>query len=123
MLYSDFKKHKKRAYTVHNTARLLNRTATQLRRHVDSGNIKPPVGILPNGERSFKRKSYYSEEDVFSIREFLSGVHTGRPRKDGKISNKVLTEQELRARMGDALILYTRTKDGDFIPVWAEETY
>jgi len=34
-----------------------------------------------------------------------------------------LTEQELRAKMGDALMLYTRTKDGEFVPVWSEQTY
>lgn len=123
MLYSDFKKHRKRAYTVIDTARLLNRSANQIRMHMKDGNIKPPMGILPGGVRSHTRKSYYSEEDIFEIREFLCTVHIGRPRKDGRVSNNVLTEQELRAKMGDALILYTRTKDGEFIPVWAEETY
>jgi hypothetical protein len=123
MLYSDFKKHRKRAYTVIDTARLLNRSANQIRMHISDGNIKPPTGILPGGERSHTRKSYYSEDEIFEIREFLCTVHIGRPRKDGRVSNNVLTEQELRAKMGDALILYTRTKDGDFIPVWAEETY
>lgn len=123
MLYSDFKKHRKRAYTVIDTARLLNRSSNQLRMHIKAGNIKPPMGILPGGERSHTRKSYYSEDDIFEIRNFLCTVHIGRPRNDGKISNSMLTEQELRAKMGDALVLYTRTKDGDFIPVWAEETY
>jgi hypothetical protein len=123
MLYSDFKKHRKRAYTVIDTARLLNRSANQLRIYIRDGSIKPPMGILPDGERSYTRKSYYSEEDIFEIRNFLATLHIGRPRKDGKVSNNILTEQELRAKMGDALILYTRTKDGEFIPVWAEQTY
>ena len=123
MLYSDFKKHRKRAYTVIDTARLLNRSANQIRMHIKDGNIKPPMGILPGGVRSHTRKSYYSEDDIFEIRNFLSTVHIGRPRKDGRVSNSMLTEQELRAKMGDALVLYTRTKDGEFIPVWAEQTY
>lgn len=123
MLYSDFKKHRKRAYTVVNAGRLLNKSGNILRFHVAHGHIKPPVGLLPNGERSFTRKSYYSEDDIFEIRNFMSTVHIGKPRKDGKITSNMLTEQELRARMGDALMLYTRTKDGDFIPVWAEQTY
>jgi hypothetical protein len=25
--------------------------------------------------------------------------------------------------IGDAIMLYTQTKDGEFIPVWAEETW
>lgn len=123
MLLSDFKKHKKRAYTVIDTCRLLNKSPSQIRLHIRNGFIDPPTGVLADGERSYTRKSYYSEDQIFAIRDALSTIHIGRPRKDGKVSNSMLTEQELRARMGDALVLYTRTKDGNFIPVWAEETY
>jgi hypothetical protein len=124
MLLSDFKKHKKRAYTVIDTARLLNRSTMQIYRYIDDGLINPPVGASPGGQRVFTKKSYYSEDDVFEIRYAISLIHRGRPRKDGKrINNTILTEQELRAKMGDALMLYTRTADGRFIPVWQEETY
>lgn len=123
MLLSDFKKHRKRAYTIIKTARLLNRGPAQIYRYINDGIIKPPTGSLAGGQRSFTKLSYYSEDDIFEIREAMSHIHRGRPRKDGKISNSVLTEQELRAKMGDALMLYTRTKDGRFIPTWAEETY
>ena len=124
MLLSDFKKHRKRAYTFSNTARLLDRSNMQLYRYIDRGLIKPPMGILPGGERKFTKKSYYSEDDVFEIRRVMGSLHRGRPRKDGKTTNNhVLTEQELRAKMGDALMLYTKTKDGRFVPVWSEETY
>lgn len=123
MLLSDFKKHRKRAYTVVDTARLLDRGPAQIYRYINEGLISPPMGVQPNGERMFTKKSYYSEDDIFEIREAMSKIHHGRPRKDGKICNNVLTEQELRAKMGDALMLYTRTKDGEFIPVWSEQTY
>lgn len=124
MLLSDFKKHRKRAYTFSNTARLLDRSNMQLYRYIHRGLIKPPMGILPGGERMFTKKSYYSEDDVFEIRRVMGSLHRGRPRKDGKTTNNhVLTEQELRAKMGDALMLYTKTKDGRFVPVWSEETY
>ena len=124
MLLSDFKKHRKRAYTFSNTARLLNRSNMQIYRYMYRGLINPPMGILPGGERMFTKKSYYSEDDVFEIRRVMSTLHRGRPRKDGKITNHhVLTEQELRAKMGDTLMLYAKTKDGRFIPVWQEDTY
>lgn len=124
MLLSDFKKHRKRAYTVVDTARLLNRGAAQIYRYISDGIIEPPTGSLPDGERSFRKLSYYSEDDVFKIRDAMASIHRGRPRKDGKISNNsVLTENELRGKMGDALMLYTRTKDGEFVPVWSEQTY
>lgn len=75
MLLSDFKKHRKRAYTFSNTARLLNRSNMQLYRYIHRGLIKPPMGILPGGERMFTKKSYYSEDDVFEIRRVM-GFYT-----------------------------------------------
>jgi hypothetical protein len=123
MLLSDFKKHRKRAYLVSHTAKLLGRTHMQLNKYVRQGLINPPVGAVAGGKNVFRKKAYYSEDYIFTIREIMSTIHRGRPRKDGRISNSVLTEQELRAKMGDALMLYTRTKDGEFIPVWSEQTY
>lgn len=124
MLLSDFKKHSKRAYSVKNSAKILNRSHMQLHRYAATGLIDPPMGALPNGERAWQRLSFYSEDDIFKIREAMTTISRGRTRKDGTIvNNTVLTEQEVRARMGDALMLYTQTKDGRFVPVWAEETY
>lgn len=124
MLYTDYKKHRKRAYSVAATARILNRGTAQIARYINRGLIKPPTGDTIGGERSFGRNSYFSEDDLFDIREAMTTVHRGQPRKDGRITpSRVLTEQQLRARMGDALTLYTRTEDGRFLPVWAEQTY
>jgi hypothetical protein len=124
MLYSDFKKHRKKAYTVIATARILNRSIVNLRRHMYSGRIPFPTGANLNGVREFTKKSYYSEDQIFELRSILSKVHKGRPRKDGAITNNSIpNEQELRSKMGDAIMLYTKTQDGQFIPVWAEETW
>jgi hypothetical protein len=124
MLYSDFKKHKKRAYTVIDTARLLNRHDADLRKQMYCGKIPMPIGNQLNGIREFRKKSYYSEDQIFEIRNILSRIHRGRPRKDGGVTNNLIpSEAELRSKMGDAIMLYTRTKDGNFIPVWSEETW
>jgi hypothetical protein len=124
MLYSDFKKHRKRAYTIANTARLLNRSRVQFQRIIANGLIPAPIGDSIGGERGFQINAYYSEDHVFEIREIMTTVHGGRPRKDGKITPRnVLTEQDLRSRMGDAIMLYTKTSDGRFIPTWQEETW
>lgn len=124
MLYSDFKKHRKRAYLIKDTARLLNTSTQALYRYVWSGLIEPPIGANIDGKREFHKRSYYSEDYIFIIREAMTTIHRGRPRKDGIVINRgVLTEQELRAKMGDALVLYTRTDDGRYIPIWKETTY
>jgi len=125
MLYSDFKKHRKRAYTVKNTLKIFNRSRIQMERWIKKGIIAPPTGVVPGGKRVFGEYSYFSEDDLFTIREILATIHTGRPRKDGRINARknIPTEQELRSLLGDAIMLYTKTKSGEFVPVWTEETW
>lgn len=124
MLYSDFKKHRKRAYLTKDTAKLLNIHQQALHRYIWAGLIDPPIGGNIGGVREFHKRSYYSEDYIFKIREVMTTIPRGRPRKDGiAVNHSVLTEQELRAKMGDALILYTRTEDGRYIPTWQETAY
>lgn len=125
MLYTDFKKHRKRAYSIANTLRIFKRSRIQLDRWIKKGIVRPPTGTLKNGERKFTKLSYYSEDDLFTIRQQLATIHKGRPRKDGYItaSKDIPTEKELRSLIGDAIMLYTKTEDGRFIPVWQEETW
>lgn len=125
MLYTDFKKHRKRAYTVANTLRIFKRSRMQLERWIKDGIIPPPVGATPGGVRKFTKLSYYSEDNIFAIRSAISKIHKGRPRKDGRItaSKDIPSERDLRSLLGDAIMLYTKTEDGRFIPVWQEETW
>jgi len=54
-------------------------------------------------------------------RKAMSQIHHGKARKDGLITNnKTPTEQELRYSMGDSIILYTKTEDGRFVPVYGD---
>ena len=125
MLLSDFKKHRKKAYTFINVTRIFARSRVQFERMIKSGIISPPTGATPGGGRVWQKMSYYSEEDLFMIREGMASIHSGRPRKDGRITPRkdIPTEKELRSLIGDAIMLYTQNKNGEFIPVWAEETW
>lgn len=125
MLYSDFRKYRKRAFTVANTSRILKRSRVHLERMIASGLIPKPTGLSEGGKRKWQIMSYYSEDDLFTIREVLSNIHSGRPRKDGRITPRkdVISERDLRSLLGDGIMLYTKTEDGRFIPVWQEETW
>lgn len=125
MLLTDFKKHRKRAYSIVNTLKIFKRSRMQLERWIKNGIVPPPTGTLKGGQRKFQKLSYYSEDDIFMIRESVSKIHSGRPRKDGRITSRkdVPSERDLRSLMGDAIMLYTKTEDGRFIPTWAEETW
>jgi len=120
-LISDFKKNRERAYSVKNTAELVNRHPKYLPSLMKEGTIPYPTGAKKDGVRGWQIKSYYSESQVRQIRDILATYHMGRPRGDGLITNDATpTIQELTRRMGDGILTYTRTEDGRFIPLWAE---
>jgi hypothetical protein len=120
-LISDFKKNRERAYTVGQTAELVNRHKKYMPELVKKGVIPEPMGAQPGGARGWQVRSYYSESQVRELRDILASYHHGRPRKDGLITNDVTpSKQELTRRMGDGILTYTRTEDGRYIPIWSE---
>jgi len=120
-LLADFKRNREKAYTIKETAILVNRHQKHLDRLRSQGKIPEPTGASLNGERRWQRRSYYSESQVKEIRDILASQHIGRPRKDGLITNdETPTIQELTRRMGDGILTYTKTPEGDFVPLWTE---
>jgi hypothetical protein len=120
-LRSDFKRSRQRAYTIAETAKLINRHRKYVPSLIKRGVIPPPVGSSFGGKTGFQIRAYYSEDHVREIRAILASIHIGQPRKDGLVTNNMTpTSQELTRRMGDGILTYTRTEDGRYIPVWSE---
>jgi len=120
-LISDFKRNRERAYTVGETADLVNRHKKYMPSLMERGVIPEPTGSQKGGARGWQVRSYYSESQVRAIRDILASYHMGRPRKDKLITNDITPSvQELTRRMGDGILTYTRTPDGEFLPVWTE---
>jgi hypothetical protein len=120
-LVSDFRKNRERAYTVGQTADLVNRHKKYMPQLMFKGIIPKPTGSQKGGETGWQVRSYYSESQVREIRDILASYHHGQPRKDKLITNNLTPSiQELTRRMGDGILTYTRTEDGRFIPVWNE---
>jgi hypothetical protein len=121
-LVTDFKRNRKKAYTVGETATLVNRHKKYLPNLMKRGVIPYPTGSQKGGATGWQVRSYYSELQVHEIRDILATYHIGQPRKDKLITNDITpTKQELTRRMGDGILTYTKTEDGRFIPVWNEE--
>jgi hypothetical protein len=125
--FSDTKRHLQNAYTVKETAALLNRHRNRILEYVERGHIKRPQFTytpLVGEDKAETRKIFkymFSEDDVMAIRDFLSTLHRGRPRSDGLITSKnVPTRNELKAAMKNEVVLYQKTEDGDFVPVWKQ---
>lgn len=120
-LISDFKKNRERAYTVGETAELVNKHKKYMPSLMKRGIIPKPMGSQKGGNTGWQVRSYYSESQVREIRDILATIHRGQPRKDGNITNnQVPNAQELTRRMGDGILTYTKTEDGRFIPIWSE---
>jgi hypothetical protein len=120
-LIADFKKKRERAYTVGQTADLVNRNKKYMPDLMKRGVIPHPLGSSKGGVTGFQIRSYYSESQVRDIRDILATYHMGRPRKDGLITNDITpSRQELTRRMGDGILTYTMTEDGRFVPIWSE---
>jgi hypothetical protein len=120
-LISDFRKNRERAYTVGETAQLVNRHKKYMPSLMKRGVIPHPTGSQRGGATGWQVRSYYSESQVREIRDILASYHQGRPRKDKLITNDITpSSQELSRRMGDGFLTYTRTEDGRFIPIWSE---
>jgi hypothetical protein len=120
-LISDFKKNRERAYTVGQTAELVNRHKKYMPSLMKREIIPRPTGSQKGGDTGWQVRSYYSESQVVEIRDVLATYHMGRPRKDKLITNDITpSRQELTRRMGDGILTYTRTEDGRFVPIWGE---
>jgi hypothetical protein len=120
-LIADFKKNRETAFTVGESAKLVNRHKKYMPELMRRGVIPYPTGSQKGGERGWQVRSYYSKSQVFEIRDILASYHMGRPRKDKLITNDITpSRQELTRRMGDGILTYTRTEDGRFIPIWSE---
>jgi hypothetical protein len=120
-LISDFKKNRQRAYTVGQTAELINRHKKYMPSLMKRGIIPNPTGSQKGGDTGWQVRSYYSELQVKEIRDILATYHMGRPRNDKLITNDITpSRQELTRRMGDGILTYTKTEDGRFIPIWSE---
>jgi hypothetical protein len=118
---ADFKKNRERAYSVNETAKLVNRHRKYLPRLMQSGKIPYPIGASKDGKTGFRIRAYYSESMVHEIRDILASTHNGRARKDGLITNDTTpTKQELTRRMGDGMLTYAKTPEGEFVPLWTE---
>ena len=118
---NDFKKNRERAYTISETAVLVNRHRKYIPSLIKRNIIPPPLGSSVGGKRGWQVRAYYSESQVKEIRDILASIHIGQPRKDGFVTNNMTpTRQELTRKMGDGILTYTKTEDGRFIPVWNE---
>ena len=101
------------AYTLVQAGRILNRHKVTLEEYILVGKIKSPQKVYPIGNPESKWFKYMlSESDIVQVHEFiLEAGHT----KD------LPSKAELLALLKSNIILYTKTNDGKYVPVWKAE--
>jgi hypothetical protein len=102
-----------KAYTVAEAGVLLNRHKVTLEEYILVGKIKRPQVVYPIGNPDSKwYKFMFSESDILDIHQFiLDAGHT----------KNLPSKAELSSLLKHNMILYTKTNDGQFVPVWKAE--
>jgi len=116
---SDTYRHRQRAYTVSQVSKMIGKHVDTLKRHLRNENLrKPQAAYSLDGTKKITRY-LFSEQDVREIHDFFKTVHIGRPRNDGRNNpGDLLSGPELEALLRNEKVLYTKSADGEYIPVW-----
>jgi len=111
--FSQVEKGMQKAYTVAEAGVLLNRHKVTLEEYILVGKIKRPQVVYPIGNPDSKwYKFMFSESDILDIHQFiLDAGHT----------KNLPSKAELSSLLKHNMILYTKTNDGQFVPVWKAE--
>jgi hypothetical protein len=112
--YSQVKKYMETAYSVMQVAAMLNRHRVTIQDYILDGKVITPQKIYPIGDPENPNWSKYmfSESDILDMHQHIL---------DSGHSSDVPTKAELLGLLKHNLILYTKTEDGKFVPVWKAE--
>ncbi len=112
--YSLVKKHMKRAYSLKEAAAILNKHKITVEEYILAGKIQAPTKIYPisNPVDPGWTKYMLNEEDILKIHQFIL---------DDGYSSSTPSKTELLALLRHDTILYTKTTDGRFVPIWKAE--
>ena len=111
--YAQVDKNMERAYTVLEAGKILGRHRVTIEEYILQGKIKQPQKVYPiSNPDSTWSKYMLSESDILDIHQFI--IDAGHIRD-------LPSRAELQALLKHNLILYTKTTEGKFVPVWKAE--
>jgi hypothetical protein len=111
--YSQVDKHMEKAYTLTEAGKILGRHKVTIEEYILQGKVKQPQKVYPiSNPESTWSKYMLSESDILDIHEFI--IDAGHIRD-------LPSRSELQALLKHNLIMYTKTEDGKFVPVWKAE--
>lgn len=121
--WSDVRRTMQSAYTITETADILGLHRMTVDKYIRDEKIKTPQRIYNLSTRT-PGKYMFSEDDVLELHAALAEVHHGRPRNDGLITNNTVPDRStVRTLVRQSEVLYTKNKDGQFVPIWKEQVW
>lgn len=125
-MMSDYQKFKQQAYTIKHVSLFVGRDVTAIWKAIDRGDVTRPFMLslkkdAGKGQFAVGRSGiyYFSEDNIYEIRDYFATVHKGRPRADGLVTSyKVPSVEELDALLGKREMIYVKDKSGNFVPIW-----
>lgn len=111
--YSQVVKGMENAYSTKQVSQVLNKHKVTIEDYILDGKIRYPQKVYPIGNpESTWYKFMYSESDIMDIHQFIL---------EAGYSKDMPSRNELKALLKHNTILYTKTTDGKFVPVWKAE--
>jgi len=111
--YTDVEKSMENAYTIKQVGQLIGRHKVTIEEYILQGKIKEPQKVYPiSNPDSVWFKFMFSESDIFSLHEYI--LESG-------YAKDIPSKTELRALLKHNIILYTKSSEGNFVPVWKAE--
>ena len=109
--YSQVKKYMETAYSIVEVSSILNKHRVTIQEYILQGKVATPQKIYPIGEPDSVNWSMYmfNQKNILDIHEHIL---------DSGHSSDVPSKVELLGILKNNLILYTKTEDGKFVPVW-----
>lgn len=121
-LHTDVKNLSNKAYSTPEVAEMLGVHRQTINRVIKSGDIKEPIKPYPlsNPDDHWHNAPYvWSKEDILDLHECLVSKNWKGRQSKYFMSNRPLPNRiELIAMLDQGTVLYTKNKDGEFIPVW-----
>jgi hypothetical protein len=111
--YNLVAKNMENDYTLVQAGKILNRHKVTLEEYILVGKVSTPQKVYPIGNpESTWSKYMLSESDIIQVHEFI--LEAGQ-------TKDLPSKAELLALLKSNIILYTKTNEGKYVPVWKAE--
>lgn len=123
-VWSVAKRNIQRAFLGPEIQKMLGRHRNSLYLYIKEGNVRAPFKTYSLDGTERPGIYLWTEKEVLDLHEFIVNRGYGRKSKYGLPRIKSLPSRtELLAMMRDDVVLYTKTKDGKYTPVWQEKDW